>query len=371
MAEPRSLIVQGMHGMGDCLHQRAVIRQLIASGYWSDGIWLETSWPSIYHDFRDLKFLRRPVALRTQTKNATREMAKFTHEHPRNALTMRVMYHGNNVMKTESGTVLEAMCHVTGANYAEADYSLPVPAEWLDDPIVADIRTRARLSGKPLLVYRPLVARPEWRGSMGRNAKDTCYVHLFAFLRDHFFVVSVADLEPGKEWIVGPQLRADATLHKGELTFEALAGLYRAAALVWCSSGFSAILGPAVGTPTISIVGGYETTGAHDSGKRHAPFLSIGPKKECMCWSSGCNQQCDRQIDMSAAVGRLHKFIHGRFAIKLFPRVRGPEEMFDPAPVAKQAAPFPPLPPTNSQNYALLLQMQRQRIRDANRGDKA
>jgi hypothetical protein len=30
---PRPLFVRGMHGLGDNLHQRAVIRQLIAAGH--------------------------------------------------------------------------------------------------------------------------------------------------------------------------------------------------------------------------------------------------------------------------------------------------------------------------------------------------
>ncbi len=44
MKEP--IYIRGMHGMGDCIHQRAVIRQLLDR----HEIWLETSWPQIYHD---------------------------------------------------------------------------------------------------------------------------------------------------------------------------------------------------------------------------------------------------------------------------------------------------------------------------------
>lgn len=361
----RKLLIQGMHGMGDCLHQRAILKQVFDSGVYPGGVWLETSWPAMYHDFvaeHGLKLLRRPVALRTQTKNVAREMASFTQDRPRDAEAFRVMYHGPDVMRTDSKTVLEAMCRVCGADYRTADYRLPVPEAWYDGA-VAEIVQGSLRAQRPILVYRPLVERPEWRGSAGRNADPACYAHLFAFLREHFYVVSVADLAPGQEWIVGPRLKPDVTLHGGELTFEGLAALYEAAALVFCSSGFSAILGPAVSTPTISIVGGYEHVGCHDSGARFAPFLSIGPRDPCHCWSSACPQMCDKRIDMIPAIESISKFVWDRFEIKVSPLVGSAAGMFDPPEPQRApglATPFgPPPPDRRSPAYQLYLQMQR------------
>ena len=75
MATP--LLVRGMHGLGDNIHQRAIIRALLKRDYC---ISLETAWPCVYWDLagENLRFLPRPAALRAQLKNAVRERAKFS-----------------------------------------------------------------------------------------------------------------------------------------------------------------------------------------------------------------------------------------------------------------------------------------------------
>lgn len=319
------LLIQGMHGMGDCLHQRAVVRQAIENY----DVWLETSWPSIYYDL-DVQLKRRPVSLRTQSKNANREIAKFTGKDvPRGAEIVRVSYSGADVLRTDSKTVLEAMCRNTFTNYATADFRLPVPDDWHQQAVQVMGRLPQKAETKPWLVYRPLVARTEWRGSAARNANEAAYTHLLALLREHFFVISVADLHPGKEWIVGPQLKADMTFHNGELHFEALAALFNQADLVFTSSGFAAVLAPAVGTPVVNIVGGYELPSAHDSGSKFAPMLTIGPRVPCKCWTSACNQLCIKDTDMTDAVRRLGDFISRIYGFNIFPRVGDPNDMFE------------------------------------------
>ena len=287
------------------MHQRAILRQLMRTR----DVTLETSWPSVYHDLiaEGLHVSRRPVALRTQTKNASRESesAKFSSRHQFVRAGMRIAYGGGQVLQVPSKTILEVMCNVTNTNFAEADYRLPIPDGWhrtLEELLSAP-------PSKPILVYRPLVARPEWRGSMARNADPAAYAALFAEIQERFFVVSVADLEEGQEWLVGHQPEADMVFHRGELVFETLAALFARADLVFTSSGFAAVLGPAVGTPTISIVGGYEDYRCHDSGAKFAPYLAIGPKVGCSCWTSACRKVCDKSIDLIDAKDKLSNFL--------------------------------------------------------------
>lgn len=371
------LHVQGMHGMGDCLHERAVLRQLMPT----HSITLETSWPSIFHDLvgPDLKLVRRPVGLHSQTANAIREADKFSpYTHPGlGGRQMRVMYHGAHVMKSKSRTVLEAMCMATGTSYAEADFTLPVPDAWIDDldqflrPHLRPVLAAA--VSKPWLVHRPLVARPEWRGSMARNADPLSYAKLLQPYRDSFFVISVADLVPGREWIVGHELKADLTFHHGELYFERLAALFKLADLVYTSSGFAAILAPAVGTPVVSVVGGYEHADCHASGNRHAPFLGIDPPKPCGCWSSACRMACDKRLNMDLANDRLKAFL-SYLCIQISDNTTTFDEMFS-APAAPNAGPLAspfPAPQTipgdpRSLQYQQLLAMQRKKIWEAAR----
>lgn len=299
------LYIQGMHGLGDNLHQRAIIRQLMQTY----AITLETSWPSVYHDL-DIKFASRRVALRTQQKNSEREAGKFSAmRHGPGMRSMRIAYGGAQVLGSPSKTILEVMCNVTGTSFNTADYRLPIPQAWKNE--AAKIIGPLPLEGvtKPWMVYRPLVVRPEWRGSAQRNADAASYAELFSRIRDDFFVISVADLEDGKEWIIGPDAKPDLTFHRGELHFEALAALFAAADLVFTSSGFAAILAPAVGTPCISIGGGYEDPRCHESGAKFAPFLSIGPMAPCSCWTSACRKVCDKKINMLTAIPEIEQFV--------------------------------------------------------------
>src|SRR3546814_12441665 len=63
-ARMKSLYVQSMHGLGDNLHHRPHLLHLMQS----HAVWLETTWPCIYHDLVGdrLKLLSTGPRLRTQ-----------------------------------------------------------------------------------------------------------------------------------------------------------------------------------------------------------------------------------------------------------------------------------------------------------------
>ncbi len=249
MSDKRPLLVRGMHGLGDNVHQRAIIRALLKRDF---KISLETAWPCIYHDLagENLRFLPRPAALRAQLKNAIREREKFSPAVPAHHTvpTIQITYNRDRIERSPSRTFLEAMFQSAGIgeDYANADMSLPIPEMWAADADALITGWFAhRDTEKPILFYRPLTVRPEWRGSGIRNANVNQYAELVAMVRDSFFVVSIADLEPNREWIVGPQLIPDVAFHRGELPFDTMAALMARAALVYTSSGFPAVLGPA------------------------------------------------------------------------------------------------------------------------------
>lgn len=327
------LLIHGMHGLGDNIHQRAIVRAFLVQDF---NVTLETSWPCIYHDL-PIKFVRRPVALRTQLKNAEREKDKFIpsplpHHKPR---SVHVSYNRTTVMCLPSRTILEAMFRSAGIQdqYVDADYRLPIPDPWAAQAhiLASDWKT----GGKPIMIYRPLVERPEYRGAKIRNANPAAYAELVALARDSFYVVSVADLEENREWIVGPRLIPDKTYHHGELDFETLAAVTAKSQLVFTSSGFAAILGPAVGVPTISIQGGYEPAVWHSDGAKFAPYLGIDPIDPCICASSGCSKMCSKAIDMPRAKAAIAEF-SAKLGISTAAETRSFGEMFIPAPPAPE-----------------------------------
>ena len=316
---------------------------------------LETSWPCVYHDLAgdNLHFIRKPVALRTQLKNAAREADKFVPGPPSHHTTntVQISYNRSTI---GDGTVLQGMFAAAGipGDYADADYRLPVPQEWrdvLDNNPAYPIRRPSTMDhsplfegakAKPMLVYRPLVMRPEWRGSGIRNANTNQYAELITLVRDSFFVVSVADLEANREWIVGPQLKADLELNHGELSFEALAALFSRAALVFTSSGFPAILGPAVGTPTICVQGGFEPASWHADGAKFAPYLGIEPISPCVCATSACTRPCTKLLDMPRARAAITEF-STKLGFSLRSEYRQISEYHAPAAPVPGAAPAP------------------------------
>jgi ADP-heptose:LPS heptosyltransferase len=327
----QSLLVHGMHGLGDCIHQRAIIRALLKR---DNSIALETSWPCVYHDLAgdDLRFLRKPVALRTQLKNAARETDKFAPPRPphHGGRAIQISYNRSQIASLPSHTVLESMFAAAGIreDYAEADFRLPIPPQWA---LEAHMLREKWKTTKPIMIYRPLVVRPEFRGSGIRNANVDQYAELVAMVRDSFFVVSVADLEPNREWIIGPQLIADVEYNHGELSFDTLAAVFANADVVFTSGGFAAVLGPAVETPTICILGGYEPKSWLADGAKWATYLGIDPMMPCECATSACNRPCTKALDMPRARGATVEFM-GKLGISTTAETRPIGEIFTPAP---------------------------------------
>lgn len=294
------VIVDGMHGMGDNVHQRAVIRHLLASDPATE-FWLKTPWPCLYHDLVGdrLHLLDPRSSLRTQRKNSMREQARYARP-PRLCQRQRVSYKPSAVRET--GSVLGGMIRTTlGYDIDNADFSLPVPASWFAKADALVGRPR-----KPVMVLRPLVERTEWRGCAARNPDAAAYAALYNSIRHRFFVVSLADLVPGVEELV-TDLDADLCFHKGELDTEAVVGLVASAVLTFCSPGFAVPLSQAVGTPVIAVFGGYENSRSFSYGRRFAPTLGIDPVNPCQCWSH--THACDKRIDLPAARARIEEFI--------------------------------------------------------------
>lgn len=293
-----ALFVEGMHGLGDNLHQRSVMRQLMRDY----DVWLETPWPCLYHDMPDLKLISKGSVLRTQAKNAQREADRFTKEPPpAYARRLKVNYPPDAVR--QHGAALAAMSAQCGVR--PGDFRLPIPDEWFAraDQLIAQWQP-----SKPLMIYRPLVERTEWGGCRNRNPSHAAYGDLFKAIRDRFFVVSVADLVPRKEWMVGPAVDADVTYHGGELDIEILAALTARAGLVYTAPGFALVLAQAVGTPVVGVFGGYEKSSSFSAGAAYTPTLGIDTIKPCDCFSH--SHRCEKRIDMPSATRRLLEFVH-------------------------------------------------------------
>ena len=157
------VLVQSMHGMGDNLHQRAVVRHYLKD----HTVWLPTPWPQLYYDLAGprLQLLQTKSPLRTQNKNASRPFNGYSKSSmPHGTRTVRVSYKVDQVQRL--GSVLGAMLETSCVPQDRTDFRMPIPDSWRHEAL--DVLDRAGLGAKPILLYRPLVDRTEWGGC---NAK--------------------------------------------------------------------------------------------------------------------------------------------------------------------------------------------------------
>ncbi|OSK22868.1 hypothetical protein EAMG_03907, partial [Escherichia coli M056] len=150
---------------------------------------------------------------------------------------------------------------------------------------------------RPLAVIRPVTLRREWLHQS--RSPDPRYVAQAArILRRHFYVVSIADLEDGQEWLAGPAPEADLQLHHGELNVMQLLALTEQAAVVVGGVGWIVPAAICYGTPLYVIQGG---CGAHNAPHiitdRAMDLRRVGwalPDRFCMCGEM--THHCDKHI---------------------------------------------------------------------------
>jgi predicted O-methyltransferase YrrM len=260
--------VRGMHGLGDCLHQRALIRHYLALG----DVYLSTPWPCVYHDLQaqGLKLVKPYSALYTQAKNERREvdaydLPAFPTDHK--ATIVRPGYTGAGVLRY--GSIVDDMCQ----GLPTTDFSLLVPQAWKDQ---AQALLEIHGITQPFALVRPLTQRNEYEYLLERNPDEATYEAICHLVRERYPLVSVADLaDPKREWPV--HLPAvDVAFYDGVMA-TTLIGLAALATVIVTPPGMMAPLAQAVGTPHIVVFGSYENAQSFAAGYRMAPYCPIEP----------------------------------------------------------------------------------------------
>jgi|HubBroStandDraft_6_1064221.scaffolds.fasta_scaffold00056_25 predicted O-methyltransferase YrrM len=303
------LLITGHWGIGDNIHQRGPIRELMKS----HEVWLETCHYHIYWDLveQGLNLIMRPTRLRAQAKTVERERHLFKFPPlPKNAKHYRFYY--NKAEIDQFGSIAEAMYGVCSLPIPErVDFSMPIPEKWVVD--AQKWVDKWNTGGRPLMLYRPLVVRREWPAT-SRNCDPNAYAELYREARDlpPFFVVSLADLKPGVEDIVGGEQFAHIKLHGGELDFQTMAGLFKLSQLVMSPAGFAPVLAQAVGTPSITVYGCSESFSTTERAGQHlAPTLGIDPDTVHNCYSplGRCGARCQKHITLEPAKAKVQAFV--------------------------------------------------------------
>jgi hypothetical protein len=166
---------------------------------------------------------------------------------------------------------------------------------------------------------RPVTVRAEWL-NIARNPRPEYVAHVAAELMRTHRVISVADLEDGKEWLDGEAPPAHVQNHRGELDMEALLRLVASADVVVGGVGWIVPACIATNTPLFCILGGQ---GGHNAPSKitdprmrlsHVRFAE--PDHFCHCTDmrhGGCDKRITGFAEQWAAFQceRTHERIGG------------------------------------------------------------
>lgn len=264
------ITVNGMFGFGDSLYQRAFIKQLKGS------VTVVTPWPQLLADLPNVQCARPVTNLRTQQKNIKRQ-TQWVNK-PRHGTQLNIHYGGEGI--------LQGMAKAFRVAPGTMDLP-PLPdLPWLPNPYV---------------VVRPVTLRTEWM-AMSRNPEPEYVAWASAeAARRGYTVISVADLEFGKEFIVGEAPPAHLEYHQGQLDVMQLLALVAGASAVIGAIGWVVPACIAAKVPAWIVCGGQ---GGFNSPELICPpdtTVSFAvPDNFCRCKSKDHN--CDKRISKHAEI---------------------------------------------------------------------
>ncbi|THD46634.1 hypothetical protein ERD95_15725 [Enterobacteriaceae bacterium ML5] len=288
---PEKLYFEGMHGIGDNINQRCFIKALSQAG---KEVWLKTPLPELYAGIPNLHFVKSYTRLRTQKKNELTSTVRFRRE-PVGIPQKRIFY-GNRHML--DGGIFDAM----EKQFGIAPVKMDLPHFQFPDLTLP--------TDKPLAVIRPTTERTEWHNaSRGPLNKYVDEVSRMLAARG-FYVISIADNEPGQEWIPDLEPFAHEKLHNGELSITQMLALVERADIVVTGACVISHAAMAYERPTIFIQGGNGGNNHHskitDSRCMDlSKTLFIYPDNYCRCQQM--KHDCDKTISNLAV--RVKPFI--------------------------------------------------------------
>lgn len=274
------IYIDGMHGIGDNIVQRCFIKQLTRRG---QEIWLKTPVPEIYQGISRLHFVKANTRLRTQRKNENRTNVIF--ESVTTGMPYRRIFYGD--IDLRQGSIFTAF---------ERQFGIPPAGLDLPHYALPDIGIP---SNKPLAVVRPTTERREWHNSSRGPLNE--YVDSVARILagKGWHVVSIADIEPGQQWIPDVEPFAHQKFHHGELSLTQMLALIERADIVVTGVGVVMHAAQAYRRPTICLQGGCGGNNHHTKVTDRSCMclpetLYIYPDNYCRCQLM--NHNCDKYI---------------------------------------------------------------------------
>lgn len=280
------IYIQGMYGLGDNIFQRPFVRAACDRG---GTVFLKTSWPEVYPDWHNLRFVKPETNLRTQKKNIMKQPgvrwsappSGFTH-----SITLR--YTPADFGRGNIVQAIERALPLAGTPFTFDLPSYPAPL----NAYGADIK-------KPYAVVRPSTLRSEWKSDSRAPRPEYLQQAINILKQKGYTVVTVADVDGTNEWFDGPPpWGMDFAFHRGELDVTQVMGLVQHADICVGGVGFLVPMTIAAGVPLYIIFGG---RGAHNAFDKitdsRMNLAKVGyslPDRFCMC--DLATHACDKHI---------------------------------------------------------------------------
>jgi hypothetical protein len=297
--------LHGMTGLGDSLHQRAIVKYLLKN----NKVQLETPWPQIYYDLYPHGLTCSPLIpdeslfknFRTSKINMRRSDFWYG-EKTDHGIDKHIFYEPRSIRST--GSFLKAMLKELGIPESETDFRMNIPESWCDC-VRKMIQTK-----KPILFYKPITERKEWKYSKQRNPDEVAYKKIANYIisNNDFFTVSLCSLKENEEWIVGDQIKCDIKLHNGELNIKELCGLMKISSLCLTPPGFSIPMAQSIGTSSVCVFGGREKSSNYSPGSAFTSTLGIDTIEPCECFD--LSHSCNKEIDIESSLEKISNFIN-------------------------------------------------------------
>lgn len=275
-----TLVLRGLGGLGDGVYQRPILHAALQR---YEAVYLETPWPEIYHDM-PVRCTRWTFHLRTQLKNVARHASWHTPPEDGRVVKAGRLQYGASALRG-GGSILEALEACVPFRAEPFRFDLP---DFGPSPVKPD---------RPVAVLRPATVRSEW-AAPARNPDPAYLAGAARLLREWgYFVVLIADLEPEREWLVGPLPEHDAAYLAGELPVEQVCALVSRAALVVAPVGFAVPMAMAYRTPCVVLAGGalaWNGPVPVVDARINAPVRYLMPDRPCYCESR--DHDCDKRV---------------------------------------------------------------------------
>ncbi|HFU4541792.1 TPA: hypothetical protein ACGPBT_004124 [Klebsiella variicola] len=216
----QKFFIDGMLGIGDNIMQRPFIKKMVEKG---NEVWIKTATPEIYIDIPGIHFVKSGTSLRTQHRNEEASGVAWEALPEDHLIIRKKIFYGT--VELSRGSVFDAGRRQFGIEPTRLD----LPSFTLPD---IGIPTNNKVA-----LIRPTTERREWhnaaRGPLnGHVDQASRYLAQLGY-----FCISVADLQPGVEWIPDNEPFAHLKLHGGQLKLTELMALVERSDVVVTGSG--------------------------------------------------------------------------------------------------------------------------------------